>query len=67
MSCEVVDPAAQRAEAAARAACHQWRGVRTPPMLLPGGVPELREKLEAAQRGLDAVRTVVGSIEKTLW
>ena len=32
-----------------------------------GGVPELREKLEAAQRGLDAVRAVVGSIEKPLW
>jgi hypothetical protein len=30
-------------------------------------VPELREKLEAAQRGLDAVRAVVGSIEKTVW
>jgi hypothetical protein len=27
----------------------------------------LREKLEAAQRGLDAVRAVAGSIEKTLW
>ena len=32
-----------------------------------GGVPELREKLEAAQRGLDAVRAVVNSIEKTVW
>jgi hypothetical protein len=32
-----------------------------------GGVPEVREKIIAAQRGLDAVREVFASIDKTVW
>jgi hypothetical protein len=32
-----------------------------------GGVPEVREKIIAAQRGLDAVCAVFASIDKTVW
>ena len=32
-----------------------------------GGVPEVREKIIAAQRRLDAVREVFASIDKTVW
>ena len=32
-----------------------------------GGVPEVREKIIAAQCGLDAVREVFASIDKTVW
>ena len=32
-----------------------------------GGVPEVREKIIAAQCGLDAVRKVFASIDKKVW
>jgi hypothetical protein len=33
----------------------------------PGGVPELREKLEDAQRSVEAALAVINSIDKTVW
>src|SRR5690348_9800319 len=36
-------------------------------MHFPGGVPELRERLAAAERGLETVKAIIARIDKTVW